>query len=286
MAFAGSKGSGGKNLRELQRARDQRPGGLREAEGLGLVEGLPVDGEARGLAHAPVVPGRFRVPLVREIEPEDRGSDRARDELESGTPLDVLGHGAGQEIGDVHLAVLEGRRARRLLGQTPVDEPLDVGDLAPVTLERLHHQLDPGSEAHEPVRSGADRRLLEAVLTDLLDVGPGHDPGGTGGRRAIERHEVRPRLLQVEAHAAGIDDLDLAHALLEDLHPRALVPLEGELHVRGGDRLAVVELRALAQDELVGEPVLRLGERLRQARSVEARRAWASPARRGGRRAP
>src|SRR3989442_4832555 len=136
-------------LRELQRARDQRPGDLREAERLGLVERLPVDGVARGLAYAPVVPGRLRVPLVREIEPENRGRYRARDELESGTALNVLGHRAGQEIGDVDLAGPYGGRARRLLGQAPKDESLDVGDLAPVPLERFHHQLDPGIEAHE-----------------------------------------------------------------------------------------------------------------------------------------
>src|SRR6266545_4032723 len=111
----GVEGIRREELRELQRARDQGAGGFREAERLGLVERLAVDGVARGLAHAPVVPGRLWIPLVREIEPEDRGSYRARDELESGAALDVLGHGAGQEIGDVDLAVLEGGRARRLL---------------------------------------------------------------------------------------------------------------------------------------------------------------------------
>ena len=146
---------------------------------------------------------------------------------------------------------------------------LTLGHLAPETFERLEHQLDAGGEAHELVRPGADRRLLEAVVADLLDIGFGHDPGGTGGRGAVERHEVRPRLLQVQAHAARVHDLDLAHALLEDLRPGALVALERELHVGGGDRLAVMELRILANDELVGEPVLRLRERLREARRVE-----------------
>ncbi len=164
-----------------------------------------------------------------------------------------------------------GRSSQKTAGDIAREtKSLDVGDLAPVPLERFHHQLDPGIEAHEFVRSGADRRLLEAVVTHLLDVSLGHDPAGAGGRRAVERHEVRPRLLQVEAHATRIHGLDLAHALLQDLRPRALVPLEGELHVRGRDRLAVVELRALAKDELVREPVLRLRERLREARGVEA----------------
>src|SRR5207249_7238774 len=54
----------------------------------------------------------------------------------------------------------------------------------------------------------------------------------------------------------------------EELRPRALVALEGELHVGGRDRLAVVELHALADDELVREPVLRRRPRLREARRV------------------
>src|SRR6266480_4221049 len=60
--------------------------------------------------------------------------------------------------------------------------------------------------------------------------------------RAVEGHEVWPRLLQDEAHAAGIDDLDLAHALLEELGRGAAVAVEGELHVLRRHWLAVVEL--------------------------------------------
>ncbi len=45
----------------------------------------------------------------------------------------------------------------------------------------------------------------------------------------------------------------------------ALVPLEGELHVLRGERIAVVEPHALAKHELVGEPVLRLRPRLGEA---------------------
>src|SRR4029453_14065030 len=70
-------------LRELERARDQGAGGLREAQRLGLVERLPVDREAPPLPQAQVVPGRFRVPLVRQIEPEDRRAILPRQSVDS-----------------------------------------------------------------------------------------------------------------------------------------------------------------------------------------------------------
>ena len=50
------------------------------------------------------------------------------------------------------------------------------------------------------------------------------------------------------------------------LRRRAAIALEGELHVVGGDGLAVVEPRALAQHELVDEAVLGQAPRLGQAR--------------------
>src|SRR5205823_11467833 len=61
---------------------------------------------------------------------------------------------------------------------------------------------------------------------------------------AVIRHEVGPRLLEPEADAGGIHDLHHGHALLQ--HPRGGAPiaLEGELHVVGGDGLAVVESRS------------------------------------------
>src|SRR2546428_11628339 len=76
----------------------------------------------------------------------------------------------------------------------------------------------------------------------------------------------------MEAHAPEIDDLDFTYALLEEFRPRAAVALEREFHVLGRHRIAVVELDALADDEVVGEPVLRLRERLREARRGRSRR--------------
>ena len=64
--------------RELEVARHEAARGPREAERLGLAQGLPVDGQAGGQPHAPVGPGRLRIPLVGEVEPED--AEERRDE--------------------------------------------------------------------------------------------------------------------------------------------------------------------------------------------------------------
>ena len=95
--------------------------------------------------------------------------------------------------------------------------------------------------------------LLEAVGADLLEVVLGGDPAGGARQRAVERHEVRPRLMQHELHLVRVDDHDLLHLFLE---LRPLRALEAELHVLGGERVAVVEFHALAQGEFVDEPIL------------------------------
>src|SRR6266478_4359615 len=78
---------------------------------------------ARNAARSPVVPRRLRIPLLGEIE-EDDGVGPDGGELESGRPLDVLGHRAAQEVNDVGVAPLESGRARRLVGHALEDEPL------------------------------------------------------------------------------------------------------------------------------------------------------------------
>ena len=90
--------------------------------------------------------------------------------------------------------------------------------------------------------------LLEAVGADLLEILLRGDPAGGAPQRAVDRHEIRPRLVQYEPHRMRIDDDDLLDLLLE-LH--ALGALEAELHVVGGERVAVMEFDALAQLEFV-----------------------------------
>ena len=117
--------------------------------------------------------------------------------------------------------------------------------------------------AHELVGSQPDRLSPEAVVAHLLHVLLGHDPACPGRERAVEGHDVGPRLVQLEAHPVGGDDRHLPDLLLEDLGP--LGAQEAELHVLGGERIAVVEPEALAQLELVGALIRAHGPRLGQA---------------------
>ena len=184
-----------------------------------------------------------------------------------GSRLHLEGLRDVQQVGDVDLAPLQHRRSRGGIRDALEDEPLHRRHLAPVRLVGLHDQLDARRVAHELVGPQADRLLLEAVVADLLDVLLRHDPARAAHEGAVERHEVGPRLVQVKAHAIGIDDDHLPHLVVQDL--RALGAVEAELHVLGGEGVAVVELQALAQLELVDALIRAHRPRLGQARGHE-----------------
>src|SRR3989454_5853545 len=67
--------------RELHRPRDDVAGDPGEAELLGFVDRLPIDGEARGESHALVAPRRLRVPLLDEVEEEEIGRASCRERV-------------------------------------------------------------------------------------------------------------------------------------------------------------------------------------------------------------
>ena len=119
----------------------------------------------------------------------------------------------------------------------------------------------------EAIGTGADRCLLEAIVADLGHVLARHDPGGTADA-GIEGEKVGPRLLQPEPHVLRIRRLDRGDTLLEQALAGTPIALERELHIVRRDGLAVVECGALAQDELIGEAVLRRGKRLGEARRL------------------
>ena len=240
--------------RELHVPGDDVASHTGEAELLGLVDRLPIDGKARGEPHAPVVPRRPGVPLLGEVQEEDPVGPHGG-EREPGRPPHVLGHGAVQEIRDVHLATLQGGRARRLVGDALDHQALDARRLPPVGLEGLEDELHPRGEADKPVGPGADRDLLEAVVADALDVRLRHDPARAGRGRPVERHEVGPWLLELKPDPARVDDLHLPDLVLEELRRTAAVALEGEPDVLGRDGIPVVKPGRLAQHELVAGAV-------------------------------
>src|SRR5262249_10557176 len=151
---------------------------------LGLVDGLPVDGQIGGQAYAPVRPRRLRVPLLSEDEPGGDGRVVGL-ERKPWTAPDLLRQRATEDVGDVSVATLEHGQAGGFVGDAPPDQRLDVRGFAPVLLVRLQDQLYARLERDELVRSRSHGRFLEAVIADLLHVPLGNDPCGAGGGRTV-----------------------------------------------------------------------------------------------------
>ena len=178
----------------------------------------------------------------------------------------LFGQLALEQVDDVGFAALEHGQACGLVGDRLEDETLDARALSPVRLVGFEHELDSRRERGEPVRPGADGRSLEALVADLLEVLPGHDPARAGGQASVIGHEIGPGLLQTKAHPGRIRGLHARDSLFQELRRRAPVALERELHVVGRDGIAVVEPGTLAKDELVDEAVLRDAPGFGQAR--------------------
>src|SRR5262249_54446509 len=140
-----------------------------------LIHRLAVDGQGHGLTHALIVPWRIRMPLFWKIEPVGSRADRCLD-AETRRALQLLGEFASDGIGDIDLATLQGRQPRGFIWDHFEHQVLDGGDLAPITLECLAHQLEARGKGDKLVGTRPDRRLLEANLADLLDILLGHDP--------------------------------------------------------------------------------------------------------------
>ena len=157
------------------------------------------------------MPRRLGIPLVGELDPENGRVTRGR-QRQPRIALHGLALGPVEEEGKVRLAALEHGQARGAVGHALEGQPLDVGRVPPVAGEGFEDHVYAGPLAHELVRTGADGLLLEAVRADLLEVFPGQDdPGGRGGR-PVEGHEIRPGLLEDEAHRQRVDRVHLAHA--------------------------------------------------------------------------
>jgi len=103
----------------------------------------------------------------------------------------------------------------------------------------------------EDERTGAERRLVEVAV--LLDAGLADDEAPEAAERG---QQARERFLGDEFHDVLAGRLDLVHRDEVGFAGRLLEqPIERELHVGGGQLLAVVELHALAQLEGPREPV-------------------------------
>ncbi len=104
------------------------------------------------------------------------------------------------------------------------------------------------------MRPRADRRLLEAVVTDLLQIRLRHDPPRTGGGD-IERQEIGPGIFKFECEMPRIGDLHRGNTVVQRRLGGATIALEGELHVLRRHALAIVERHPVAQHEGVAHAI-------------------------------
>ncbi len=140
---------------------------------------------------------------------------------------------------------------RAELGDEAERDAIEIGWALPVVGVLLEHQLLVAHPLHELEGAGPDRlggQRLHALLLERLgrheeDVGGGHPIDQPG-----------PGLVGDEPHGVVVDDLDLLHLRparqVVRLVRRVLDVVHRRLHGGGVERLAVVELDALAQGEL------------------------------------
>ena len=211
-----------------------------------LHDGLTVDGQRQRLLHERVVQRRPLAVHPEHVEAPVEGARHPRGRV-AGHPLALV----GRELGDdVHLALEQGRDARRRLRDRPHGPAVDLDLAAPVVGVGLEHRLvvlHPGAEAH---RAGADGLGVEGVVADRLEVLLRHD------LPAVEREprgQQRIRLLGRDHERVRVRRLDLLdrgeHGGHHGLGGRVVGPLDAGLGVGGGERITVVELHALPQLE-------------------------------------
>jgi hypothetical protein len=176
-----------------------------------------------------------------------------------------LGELAAHRIDDVDLAALQRREPRRLFGNDLEDQALDRRHLAPVVLVGLQHQLDAGIERDEFIGPGTDRGLFEGLVTDLFYVFLRYDPAGAG-RGRVKCQEVRPWVFQAKADVLRVEDVDRGDPALHQVARRSAIAVEREFDVLGAERVAVVKGEAVAQGEIVSQPVFGGADRLGKAR--------------------
>ena len=158
----------------------------------------------------------------------------------------------------VDVALDEGQRARRGLGQEQLLQPVDLRLAAPVLVERAPDDLLLRLVADELERAGA-HRVEPHLVAELLDrLAALHV--AAEARHAAERVDERARLRQMHHHGVGIrrlHALDLAEVggiLRSGLRIRH--PLDGERHVvRGELAEPLVPLHAMPQMEGPGARV-------------------------------
>ena len=217
-----------------------------------LHDGVPVDRVVDRLPHLPVLDGTLR-PRVELVVGDDHPVRRLADHGvgAAGHALHLVGR---HVLDDVRLAVQQGRDPRGGLRDEAEGDALDLGLPPPVVRVGLERDPVPLHPLDELERARPDRVRGEIVplLLDVLRRQHDDAPAARVGH-AGEEHGERP--LAHHVHGVLVDDLDLLHRGQRRLGAGLRVvqlALDAELDGLGIEGLAVVELHAAAELELVG----------------------------------
>src|SRR5689334_19851327 len=159
------------------RRHDRVAADQRVTERQRVIDALAIDRQICRATDAQIVPWRFRVPLIDEIEAE-HALHEGRFQHQAGSTFQLLGKFAAYRIDNIHFSVLQRRQPRGFVGDDPQYQPFDGGSFAPISVKGLEHQFETGLERYELVWPGPDRRLPESFLADLLDMIFRDDPAG------------------------------------------------------------------------------------------------------------
>src|SRR5437879_2094810 len=111
---------------------------------------------------------------------------------------------------------------------------------------------------HKTIRPKADRLVLELLVANLLGIVLWYNPTRPGGRRGIKGQKVGPGLVQPETDLMRIDDLNALDLFFQFRSSGPFVALKAELHIFGGEGIAVVKLHPLAQLKVVRQAICAL----------------------------
>ena len=229
--------------------RDRGGGRRHKAHHDDLGEKIAVDGVGRCLTDPYVVERLLACVEGHPVEGADTGVALVGDHevLVAGETLHFAE--AVKERHGVHFAALDGHDAIVHIGNDLDDDAVDVRlALNEKVLVLLEHDVVAGLPFHKLERPAADGSLVRGILTDIgigaVDV-LGHDRAQhrghaqqDGGMRLGEPDDRGVRIGRIHAGYGRVHGLEGMVGL--DRH-------DGERHVLGGDRRAVMELGALDQ---------------------------------------
>src|SRR5207248_3590865 len=124
-----------------------------------------------------------------------------------------------------------------------------TGDLRQYWSKLSRSSSTPGLNETKFIGAGADWRLFEALLTNLLEI-LFRDYPACAGSASVKSEKIGPGLLQLEANVLRIGNFYRSHPLLHHVARGATIALERVLEIRSCYWIPIVKFYALVQLEV------------------------------------